>query len=296
MSFSIDGMRSFVELAQELHFGRAAKRLHMSQPTLTKQIQRLESDLGTRLFVRTTGRVSLTPGGEALREKAAALVAAAADLESFARAAGRGEIGTLRIGFGIAALSDLLPRAVIAYRKAFPRARLEMQDMGSRPQLNALLEGAIDVGFVRVPIRQAQIASVVVLREEMLIAVSTSRGSSEALSLADLRDDPFVLIDRTTSATLHHHALALCAQAGFQPNVVQEVKEMFTVLNLVRAGMGVSLVPAAAQRMRVPGVQFHAISEAEARWKIAMAWRRDRAAVVQPFVRLVTGLSRKRSV
>jgi len=293
MSFNVDALRSFVALSDELHFGRVAKRLHMSQPTLTKQVKRLESDLGAQLFVRTTGHVSLTAAGEALRERARILVADIAGLEAFARQAGRGETGNLRIAFGIGALSDLLPRVVIAYRKAFPRVQLEMQDMASRPQFDALLDGTIDLGFIRMPMHHAKLETTVVLREEMLIAVGSSRRPQRTLSLQDLKDDPFVLIGRSTSSTFYHHALALCAQAGFQPNVVQEAKETFTVLNLVRAGMGVSLVPSTARRMRVPGVRFYSIKSAEAKWDIAMAWRKDRRTLVQPFARLVLKFARR---
>ncbi|SDE86941.1 LysR family transcriptional regulator [Terriglobus roseus] len=287
MSVNLDALRSFVVLAEELHFGRAAKRLYVAQPTLTKQIQRLESELAVSLFTRTTGQVSLTSAGTVLLERAAELVRAGASFEGFAREASTGEVGTLRIGFGIATLSDLLPQSVIAYRAAFPKMRLEMQDMSSRAQMDALLEGSIDLGFVRMPVRHSKMKTLVVLREELLIAVAASGKHAATASLRDLRDEPFVLIGRSTSATYHSHALSLCALAGFQPNVVQEAKELFTVLSLVRAGLGVSLVPSTARRMRVPGVAFHPVRKTEARWDIAMAWRRDRERIVEPFAKLV---------
>lgn len=287
MSLNLDALRSFVVLAEELHFGRAAKRLYVSQPTLTKQIQRLEKELSISLFTRTTGQVILTSAGAILLERALELVRAGTSFESFAREASTGEVGTLRIGFGIATLSDLLPQSVIAYRAAFPKMLLEMQDMSSRAQMDALLDGSIDLGFVRMPVRHRKLKTLVVLKEELLIAVAASSAHAEAASLRDLRDEPFVLIGRSTSATYHSHALNLCASVGFQPNVVQEAKELFTVLSLVRAGLGVSLVPSTARRMRVPGVCFHSVRKAEARWDIAMAWRRDRERIVEPFATLV---------
>src|SRR5580704_15850249 len=116
MSLDIDALRSFVVLAEELHFGRASLRLHISQPALSKQIKRLEAAIGGKLFERTTGHVSLTPAGDALQDRARALVTDAAALESFGQHAVRGSLGRLRIGFGIAVIADLLPKAVIAFR------------------------------------------------------------------------------------------------------------------------------------------------------------------------------------
>src|SRR6516162_1002375 len=116
MSLSVDALRSFVILAEELHFGRASLRLHVSQPALTKQIKRLEADIGGRLFERTTGRVVLTPAGEVLRDRARSLVIEAAALEGFAKQAVQGNLHRLRIGCGIATIADLLPRAVILFR------------------------------------------------------------------------------------------------------------------------------------------------------------------------------------
>jgi DNA-binding transcriptional LysR family regulator len=286
MSLSIDALRSFVVLAEELHFGRASLRLHVSQPALTKQIKRLETEIGGRLFERTTGRVLLTPAGDALRQRSLVLVTDAAALESFARQAVRGNLERLRIGFGIAAIGDLLPRAVIAFRKAYPHVTLEMQDLGSQNQLEGVLDGSLDLGFVRMPISNDRLASMIVLREQMLIAVPADR-FQKLVSLRSLRDQPFVLISRSTSETFQKHALNLCLAAGFTANVVQEAKELFTVLNLVRAGLGVSLVAGTARKMRVPGVRFYPVKSVSANWTIGMIWRKDRRELTEPFQKAV---------
>jgi DNA-binding transcriptional LysR family regulator len=286
MSLSIDALRSFVVLAEELHFGRASLRLHVSQPALTKQIKRLEAEIGGRLFERTTGHVLLTPAGDALRERCRVLVTDAAALELFARQAVRGNLQRLRIGFGIAAIGDLLPRAVIAFRKAYPHVTLEMQDLGSQNQLEGVLDGSLDLGFVRMPISNIRLASTIVLREQMLIAVPADRFRKQ-VSLRSLRDEFFVLIARSTSETFQKHALNLCLAAGFAANVVQEAKELFTVLNLVRAGLGVSLVPGTARKMRVPGVRFYPVKSASANWTIGMIWRKDRGELIEPFQKAV---------
>ena len=163
---------------------------------------------------------------------------------------------------------------------------LEMQDMGSRTITEGVSEGRLDIGFVRMPVTDVSIESMVVLREEIQIVVPVTRKPGP-VKLKDLRDDPFVLIARSTSETFQTHALNLCLSSGFRANVVQEAKEMFTLINLVRAGLGVSLVPSAARKMRIPGVRFYPIKTPGAKWEIAMIWRRDRRVVVQPFVKLV---------
>ena len=286
MSLSLDALRSFVVLAEELHFGRASLKLHVSQPALTKQIKRLESVIGGRLFERSTGRVLLTPAGDALRNRARLLVTDAAALESFARQAVEGNLQRLRIGFGIAAIGDLLPRAVLAFRKLYPEVSLEMQDLGSRNQLEAVLDGRLDLGFVRMPISNSRLESTIVLREQMLIAVPTDR-FPRPIKLRSLRDESFVLISRLTSESFQEHALNLCLGAGFVAKVALEANELFTVLNLVRAGLGVSLVPGTARKMRIPGVRFYPVRSVSASWTIGMIWRTDGRELTESFRKAV---------
>jgi DNA-binding transcriptional LysR family regulator len=286
MSLDIDALRSFVILAEELHFGRASHRLHVSQPALSKQIKRLEATIGGNLFARTTGRVLLTPVGDALRDRARSLVMDAAALESFGRHAVQGGPGRLRIGFGIAAIGDLLPRAVIAFRRAYPGVILEMQDLGSQKQIDAVLDGSLDLGFVRMPISNTRIESKDVLHEGMMIVVPESKFPKQ-VGLRSLRNEPFVLIARSTSETFQRHALNLCLAAGFSANVVQEARELFTVLNLVRAGLGVSLLPGTARKMGVPGVRFYPVKSRYATWTIGMIWRKDRRDLIDRFQKVV---------
>lgn len=290
MSLNLDALRAFVILSEELNFGRTAMRLHISQPALTKQIKRLEEEIGGRLFERTTGRVSLTSAGEALRDRSRTLVNDASAWQAFARQAARGELGSLRIGFGIATLVDLLPRAVIAFQKAFPNVMLEMHDLATRAQIERLLEGSLDLGFIRLPAASPGLQITPVLEEELQIVVPRSRFAEGPISLKDLRDEPFVIISRSTSNTFQQHAFSVCSAAGFTPRVIQEAEELFTVLNLVRAGLGVSLVPSTARRMRIPGVRFIPIHSSVAKWRIGMAWRKDRWATVRSFAEIVSSI------
>jgi DNA-binding transcriptional LysR family regulator len=210
----------------------------------------------------------------------------AAALESFGQHLVSGSPGRLRIGFGIAAIGDLLPKAIIAFRRAYPDVILEMQDLGSQQQLDAVLDGSLDLGFVRMPISNVRIESTNVLREGMMIVVPADR-FPKRVSLRSLRDEPFVLIARSTSETFQKHALNLCLTAGFSANVVQEAKELITVLNLVRAGLGVSLLPGTAQKMGVPGVRFYPVKSESASWTIGMIWRKDRRDLIGPFLSAV---------
>ncbi|MFT4112570.1 LysR family transcriptional regulator [Silvibacterium sp.] len=293
MSFSLDALRAFAILAEELHFGRAAIRLHLSQPALTRQIQRLEDDIGGRLFERTTGLVRLSPAGEALLERARSLVRESTAFEALAYQAARGEAGSLRIGFGMAALGALLPTAILAFRKAFPNVLLEMRDLGTTRQIDELVQGTLDVGFIRLPSPSEQIETIPVLEEEMLLVAAQSRLASARLRLRDFREDPFVLVSRSVSSTYYDHAMRLCHAAGFNPHVVQEVNEWFTGLNLVRAGMGVSLAPASTQRMRIPGIRYRSLEDPRARWRVGIAWRKDRWPLVERFVEIVRALPGK---
>ncbi|GGH02468.1 LysR family transcriptional regulator [Silvibacterium dinghuense] len=290
MSFSLDALRAFTVLAEELHYGRAAIRLHLSQPALTRQIQRLEDEIGGRLFERTTGMVRLSPAGETLLERARALVREGSAFEALAYQAARGEAGSLRVGFGIAAVGAILPTAVLAFRKACPNVLLELRDLGTTRQIEELIQGTLDVGFIRLPSPSAHIEAIPVLEEELLLVAAQPRLASAKIQLRDFRDDPFVLVSRSVSSTYYEHALRLCHTAGFSPQVVQEVNEWFTGLNLVRAGMGVSLAPASTQRMRVPGIRYRSLDDPRAYWRIGIAWRKDRWPLAERFVEIVRTL------
>ena len=257
MYLQVEELHSFVVLADELHFGRASKRLFVSQPALSKQIRRLEEKVGGTLFTRTRRKVEITEAGrvllagadKVLREDEAAL--------SLAREAVLGRAGTLRIGFGIASVSEILPRTILRFRKTYSQVELKMRDMSTPAQIAALVEGNIDIGIVRLPIAHTELDSLPLFHEQLVVATSGSLSYNSRQGLAALRNQPFVFFPRATSATLHDHVLGLCRRAGFSPTIVQEASELFTILNLVRAGLGVSLVPSAARRMGVPGVRFH---------------------------------------
>ena len=298
MYLQVEELHSFVVLADELHFGRASKRLFVSQPALSKQIRRLEEKVGGALFTRTRRKVEITEAGrvllagadKVLREDEAAL--------SLAREAALGRAGTLRIGFGIASVSEILPRTILRFRKTYSQVELKMRDMSTPAQIAALVEGNIDIGIVRLPIAHTELDSLPLFHEQLVVATSGSLSYNSRQGLAALRNQPFVFFPRATSATLHDHVLGLCRRAGFSPTIVQEASELFTILNLVRAGLGVSLVPSAARRMGVPGVRFHDLGVPEAKWRIGIAWNRlsDKAELISRFVATTRAVVRREKV
>jgi DNA-binding transcriptional LysR family regulator len=289
MSLELSELRSFLVLTNHLHFGQAAEELRVSQPALTKQIQRLEVKVGGALLIRGYRRVTLTPAGEILRDRARNLLRESEIAEHMARLAVNGKAGSLRIGFGITSLAAGLPDILTRFRQRFPEVHVSMRDMSTPDQVEALENGSIDVGFVRLPVERAELVCVPVLEERFVAAVP--RGMSYRGGLSGLRKEPFVVISRSVSASLFDHLVRTCRAAGFSPRIVQEVSELFTVLNLVRAGVGVSLVPRSVSLMRVPGVRLMDTQLAEAKWRIGLAWRKlDQS---DPLVRNFVSIARQ---
>lgn len=288
MELELSDFRSFLALADHLHFGRAAESLHVSQPALSKQIQRMEAKLGGPLLTRRYRKVGLTPAGAVLREQAQQIVRDAENAEQLSRLAIHGEAGLLRVGFGIASLASGLPELILSFRKRFPHAHITMRDMSTQNQIESLLRGEIDAGFVRLPMVDDRLASAAVLEDRLVVAYNPKGDYHPMAGLASLSGAPFVVHSRATSASHYDHIARTCRAAGFAPRIVQEANELFTVLNLVRAGLGVSLVPSSARLMRVPQVRLAETRVEEAKWSIGVAWRREEpvAPLVVRFVKL----------
>jgi DNA-binding transcriptional LysR family regulator len=296
MYLNPDELRTFLILAEELHFRRASERLFVSQPALTKQIQRLEEKVGGALFARTRRKVALTETGRVLVPIAKRLLRELETALVLAREASEGRAGTLRIGFGIASVSEILPRTIIRFRRAYQRVELQMEDMSTPAQISALLEGRIDIGIVRMPVAHPELDSFPLFRERLVAATPRAIPYQPRYGLASLRDRSFVLQPRSASETFHDHVLAVCQRAGFTPRIVQEASELFTILNLVRAGLGVSLVPSSAIRMRVPGLRFHELRMPEAEWHIGVAWSKlsEKHGLISRFSAMIAGILQKR--
>ena len=267
-------LQPFLVLAEELHFRKASERLFVSQPALSKHIRKLEEKVGGQLFIRTRRKVALTETARVLIPLAQRLLQDSKAAFESVREAAEGRAGTLRIGFGIASVSEILPRTIIQFRRAYPLVELQMQDMPTSVQISGLLNGKIDIGMVRMPISHPLLTKFPLFREHLIAATPRSVAFQRKGGLASLRDRPFISYPRAISENIHGQVLAVCRCAGFTPRIVQEASELFTMLSLVRAGLGVALVPSSAVRMHVPGVRFHELRMPEAEWKIGLAWNK----------------------
>jgi len=290
-------LRSFVVLAEQRHFGRAAEILNVSQPALSKRLQRLEEKVGGALLLRGYRDVRLTEPGRVLLERARGLLREADQALEASRSAISGEAGRLRIGFGVASIARLLPEVMRRFRRSHPRVQVEMRDMSSQAQRLALQREEIDLGFVRMPIADAELEGGPILHERLVAAIGPGIPWRDRAGLASLAEQPIVACSRPISASYYDHVVALCRSAGFTPRIVTETNELFSLLQLVRAGIGAALVPSAAAGMRVPAVRFKEIQLPEAAWDIALVWnkRAERTLLIQAFAQVARQVYASRS-
>jgi DNA-binding transcriptional LysR family regulator len=276
-------------LAAELHFRKASERLFLSQPALSKKIQRLEEKLKGALFLRSRRRVSLTDAGRRFVPKATKLLQGAEDAVREAQAAMEGRAGILRIGFGIASVTDLLPRTILRFRKLYPEIELQMREMPSPAQVTSLIESRLDVGILRMPVTNRKLISMPLFSEHLMLATPGDVPYRRKHGINHFHNSGFIFVSPTVSKTFHDRVLTLCLRAGFTPMVVQEANEILTILHLVRARVGVSLVPRSAIRLKVPGVRFHELDWKEPLWRIGIAWNRDseKLPLLSRFVKVV---------
>jgi DNA-binding transcriptional LysR family regulator len=276
-------------VAEELHFGRAAARLHISQPPLSQQIRRLEDEIGARLFRRTSRRVQLTPAGRAFLAEARQTVAAADRAVGAAQRAERGEIGELVIGYVTSATYGPLPDVIRMFRKRFPEVDLELRNLRSVHQSQALLDRRIDVGFVRPHALDPRLVYEAFWREPVLAVLPSDHPLAHrtAVGIGDLASDLFLMAPAEDAAAFHDQVLALCRRAGFAPRVHDGVPDIQAAVALVAAGLGINLVPAAVQRFRRRGVVYRPLRPRSLRIELGLAWRRDDdSALVQQFRRV----------
>ena len=259
-------------LAEELHFGRAATRLHMTQPPLTQAIAQLERLLGVRLFDRTKRSVVLTPTGLALLPEVRELLARAQALPEHARAAAAGELGRLRLAFVSTVGFALLPQWLRGFREQHPQVRVELTEATGDVQLQAFARGEIDAGFMLHPagFAPAGLARCVVAEEPLVVALPEQHPLARmaTLSLPAVLAEPLVIFPRRIVPTLFDAIFALYHAAGRSPQVAQEAIQMQTIVNLVSAGLGVAWVPESVRQFQRPGVVYRALGAARGRARI----------------------------
>ena len=280
-------LRYFVVLAEELHFGRAARRLAISQPPLSVAIRQLEDSVGARLFERNSKEVRMTPAGLALENSARLLLRQAEEAALEARDVSLGLAGRLRIGFVGAMLYRGLPQALRRFQQKHPAVRVTLAELNSGEQIAELLHDRLDLGFVHTSRMPAELQHELLLSEPFVACLPTEHRLARRRSLAPqhLRGEPFVLFSRSASPDYHERILSICADAGFRPEVRHEVRHWLSVVSLVSQGMGVALVPDAMRHAALRGAVFRPLESEAARSDAYGVWREGPAnPVVQGFM------------
>ncbi|HXA46965.1 MAG TPA: LysR substrate-binding domain-containing protein [Burkholderiaceae bacterium] len=294
MNLELRQLRYFVTVAEELHFGRAAIRLHMTQPPLSQTIQALEAALGTPLFARNNRNVALTPAGTALLPEARRILLQTQALPDLAQRAAAGEIGRLSLAFVSTADYSVLPAFLREFRAAFPQVQIDLREATSDVQLDDLLQGRIDAGLLIPPLSekaQIDLDYAPVLSEPLIVAapqgLKALRGK-KPLALADLRAQPLIIFPRRIAPALHDAILACFHEAGLTPHIAQEAIQMQTIVGLVSAGMGIALVPQSVSNLQRPGVEYRALAGKPPVVETGLAWRHDNhSPVLRAFLELL---------
>ncbi|WP_029360871.1 MULTISPECIES: LysR family transcriptional regulator [Methylobacterium] len=276
--FDFSQLRCFAAVAEELHFGRAAARLNMTQPPLSRQIQVLERVLDVQLLERTSRTVRLTAAGRSFLPEAQRILRLAETATHVTRQVAAGRAGVLKFGFTAASAYDFLPRLVTAFRRALPDVTLALREMVSKDQIEELLAGRIDAALVRPPVTHPDLIAVRALAEPLVVALPAGNPLAlrDGLTPADLGREPLIGYAPNEARYFHDLVLGLLAEAEIRPPMVQQLTQIHSILALVRAALGIALVPAAAERLRFEGVVFRPLALPAPRpVELLLAWRRD---------------------
>jgi DNA-binding transcriptional LysR family regulator len=280
-------LRSFVVLAEELHFGRASERLGIVQPALSMQIKALEQELGVTLFIRDRHRVELSSSGRLFLTGARSTLDQAQLAVQQVQASERGEIGRLRIGFISSVLPSYLPTLIRRIHTRYPRIELDLKDMPTPDQLRGLREKRIDFGFVRLPIDEKGVEHVEIFSEPFIVALPLGHPLAELAEIAppSLAGEPCFLMARRFAPGYCDELLLALTQHGLIPRIEQELGEFTTMLALVGAGMGIGILPKLAMPSTPPGVVVRPLLLSGQRSRVGLAWSDLTSALNQTFHR-----------
>jgi DNA-binding transcriptional LysR family regulator len=283
-------LRYFVAVAQELNFGRAAKRLKITQPSLSRQIQKLERELAVKLFERLPSKIQLTQAGELFLIEVQPILAKVQQGIQIAQRASRGEIGHLKIGFQGSAVYDLIPNSIRAFRESFPHVDVMIQLMGTKDQISAIANNQLDLGFVVPPINHSNIKVETIFQEPIVVVLPENHllANKTEITIADLEDEPLILASRDRGCGLFEEIFNLYYQAGLRPNVIYAAREMQVMLGFVAAGMGISLLPAYVQNLQRLGVVYRSLKPHAPIVELAIAYQNNNhRSTVQAFLEIV---------
>ncbi len=274
--FDLSQLRCFVAVAEELHFGRAAARLNMTQPPLSRQIQVLEHIVEATLLDRTSRSVRLTPAGRSFLPEARRILKLAESASQVARRIAMGKAGSIKIGFTAATAYGFMPDLIAACRERLPDVDLSLKEMVSGDQLEALASGQIDAGLLRPPIARSELASMRVVAEPLLVAVPAGHPlcDVEVVAPKDLDGQPFVMYSPHEARYFYDLLVTQFTHADILPRYVQHLSQIHSILALVRAGLGLAIVPEAASNLNFRGVELRPL-RSKAQVELYLVWNRD---------------------
>lgn len=286
MNLELRQLRYFVAVAEENHFGRAAARLHMTQPPLSQTIQSIESALGVALFARSGRGITLTPAGQALLPEARRILQQAGALPDLVQRAASGEAGLLSLSFVSTADYSVLPPLLREFRERHPQVRIDLREATTDIQLDDLMHSRIDAGLIIPPLQDKERAELIyrtVLSEPLVLAIPQDmkrlRGN-DPVSLRSIADMPLIIFPRRIAPAFHDAILGCFRDAGLTPRIGQEAIQMQTIVGLVSAGMGLALVPQSVSNLKRPGVRYKLLHGKTPMVETGLAWRRDNISPV----------------
>ncbi|MCG6136724.1 MAG: LysR family transcriptional regulator [Nostoc sp. LLA-1] len=271
-------LRYFIAVAEELHFTKAAERLHIAQPPLSQQIQQLEAELGVKLFHRQTKRqVQLTAAGKIFLQEAYQLLMQLETAVALTQKIGRGETGQLRIGFTSLVIYDLLPLILREFRQQFLEVELVLLELTTSQQEQALRDSRIHVGFAHPPLEDDTLSYQCIHRQTLVVALSSthSLAQQEYIYVRSLLSEPLIMFPRYLAPGLYDRIMSLFQQENCQPNITQEAIQMQTIIGLVSAGMGVAITPSSLQNLQRSGVIYLPILEEAPVIETAVIWQQS---------------------
>jgi DNA-binding transcriptional LysR family regulator len=284
MAVELRHIRYFLAVAEERHFTRAAAKVGIGQPPLSQQIKDLEGEVGAALFYRLAHGAELTEAGKVFLAAVKEMPLIAERATAAARRAARGETGSLRVGFTASATFNVVvPSTIRAFRRAYPDIDLTLEEANTAPLITRLRDGTLDAAYLRPGAPGTDELQVRQLSEEPMVVALPKRhraAAFEQIDLALLKDDPFLLFPRETAPTLYDTVVGACRKAGFEPIIGQFVPHMASIVNLVAAELGVSIVPASMMQVRVTGIVYRQTAGPSPTTQLALAYRRGETSPV----------------
>lgn len=282
MAIELRHLRYFIAVAEELHFGRAAERLHISQPPLSQQIQSLEEQINAKLLERNNRNVSLTPAGNMFLKEAYQILSQVDAAASKAERMEKGELGELSIGFtSTTPFMNKVTMSLRQYRESFPEVGIHMHQMNTKQQISPLLTGRIDIGIMRNTVLPKQLDYRLLFKEPFMVAVYEGHPllqyEKTGVDISLLADYPLVFFEREVGTALYDEINNLLTSAGVTPNIAQEAGEAMTILGLVSAGMGISIITESFTRMKIDGVKYIKFSNIGAVSEVWLVYNTRRA-------------------